>query len=633
MEENKNKKRRLIHPTLDTVKPLQVPPEDAPAAVAQVLPTFLHNTLFSQATDVPHEDCPFDWYIDLGEPAWAASEDESRYLIERRCYKTLIEFVDERFATFQVGVKHRTVVTGTAGIGKTFFALYAARYYFQKGELVVLYYNDHVWAFCKTDPKELVKAKGDWRELDPNLRLQKGTQPDGKDFWYKVLKETKPAFEQCFDQWMESGCAIIIRDPGESKTLSPLNSSGRELYAVSAGQQAFLAILAGKTRGAEDKNKRTGTLWSSGEFMYSVKLGLIWPEPKELDLAYVMEGYRRYGGSARRVFNFADMLRDDNVKAADIQEAELEVSTLEAIRKITEQQFKGEEELTKAKSLFFHQSPEGKRHRLHFSSSYLAQKLIQSVKLRGSEALQTVVAALSVGAGHQDAYRSLYETEVHRALYEKESVTIKLGFLGCHPPSLKRKAGEILPNANVEIDLARTSIVCFPGHSLEVIRLQEEEPIETYFHPLTSNFPTHDSFILCPASTFFTAGPTDITNQKNPITEESIKTSIVLVGLQMTVSGSDKAGDKPSHIVAGAQLTKSLQAIKKSIRATHPNITILDDIVTIFVSPVESCRKMNYMPVLDSEGKELQRSIQNMQGIAPQYCAPFEVEMIKKLMS
>jgi hypothetical protein len=291
---NNPKRRRIVHPTLDGIKP--VSRVASPKDERRVFPVFLHNALFSQATEVPYEKCSFERYINLGGEAWS-QEGGSEYLIERPCYQTLIEFLDKRFRDFKVGIQQVSVITGTAGIGKTMFALYAARYYFQRSEFVVLYYQDYVWAFTHKNPLEFEKTK---RHPHQDLMLEKGTQPDGQDFWYGITQTTKRTeFEERMTIWGSSGCAIIIRDHGTSKCLELLASRGREVYTVSAGQKSFLSSVD-KLGISPYKNERTAELWSGEDYMYAVKLGLFLSNPPSaLDLDYVMEGYRRYGGWLR----------------------------------------------------------------------------------------------------------------------------------------------------------------------------------------------------------------------------------------------------------------------------------------------------------------------------------------------
>ena len=48
---------------------------------------------------------------------------------------------------------------------------------------------------------------------------------------------------------------------------------------------------------------------------------------------------------------------------------------------------------------------------------------------------------------------------------------------------------------------------------------------------------------------------------------------------------------------------------------------------------MESCRKIQYMPVLTTKGKEIKTVIQGLAGIAPQYYVVSKVKMIDDLMS
>ena len=100
----------------------------------------------------------------------------------------------------------------------------------------------------------------------------------------------------------------------------------------------------------------------------------------------------------------------------------------------------------------------------------------------------------------------------------------------------------------------------------------------------------------------------------------------MLVGLQHTVSDSDDARDKPSHAVVGQHLVDHLRAFKHIAQKYQPEIKVLDAFVTIFVSPSESCRKMDFMPVLTKDKKKpLETAIQSFAGTAVQYCTVYEV--------
>ena len=394
--------------------------------------------------------------------------------------------MDRRFDSHDFGEQQRSVFTGTAGIGKTFFALYAARTYFDRGEFVVLYYNTRVWAFSKKSPTELQRKSGEYLQLDADLRLIKGKQPNCNEFWYKVLEEEMVDFHECLRQWRRCGSALIIRDPGDEKTLKPLSSLGREIYTVSAEQTEFFAVLR-KTQVEESAYIRSADLWRGEEFLYALKLGLIWPDVRSLDADYVMEGFRRYGGSARSALAFANKLRQKQISKDNIKMEPLPGSTVKSIQIIAEQQVIGQEEMTKAKSLLFHHTPVDDTYRVHFASFYMGEQLMKHVIQHGSKALSTVVAALSIEENHQDAYESLFEQEVHKRLNQDASITKNITLLGCHPPSLKK--GIIRAKEKVSFEFSRASIVSFPGHSLDIIGLEAtEEPMDIYFHPITSDF-------------------------------------------------------------------------------------------------------------------------------------------------
>jgi len=98
--------------------------------------------------------------------------------------------------------------------------------------------------------------------------------------------------------------------------------------------------------------------------------------------------------------------------------------------------------------------------------------------------------------------------------------------------------------------------------------------------------------------------------------------------------GSISYQDKPSHTVVGQNLVDHLLAFKNIVQKRQPKIKVLDDIVTVFVSPSESCRKMNFMPVLTKDKKKpLETAIQSFAGTAVQYSTVYEVSYIKELMS
>ena len=103
---------------------------------------------------------------------------------------------------------------------------------------------------------------------------------------------------------------------------------------------------------------------------------------------------------------------------------------------------------------------------------------------------------------------------------------------------------------------------------------------------------------------------------------------MVLVGLQLTVSGNDK----PTHTVVGKHLSDHYNDFMRIMREHNSSPNILEDVVTVFVSPTESYRKMKFMPVLSTEGQPLQNDIVNFKGTAVQYSAVFEVGYFEQLM-
>lgn len=113
------------------------------------LPDFILNALIREKKTIDQKDCPFKSYIDLKQNAWEG-EGESRYLIVRKNYYDLYNFLYDQFkAAWKSGVTVPRVVTGTAGIGKTMFALLFARILFQQGSAVLLHYENNFWAFTK----------------------------------------------------------------------------------------------------------------------------------------------------------------------------------------------------------------------------------------------------------------------------------------------------------------------------------------------------------------------------------------------------------------------------------------------------------------------------------------------------
>lgn len=250
--------------------------------------------------------------------------------------------------------------------------------------------------------------------------------------------------------------------------------------------------------------------------------------------------------------------------------------------------------------------------------------------------LNMVAAALRGSDGMQSAYGTLYEEEFHRRMFavlDGETMPTVLKLLGSHEPNAKKVTGRV-PKEKPSVDFARSSVLHFPGNSLANASLKSsDDPLSAYFHPLTSNFPTHDSFIVCPASCFFQANP-ELEENTRAQMEFEFANSVVLVGLQQTVSASDGTSDKPSHSVVGQHLKDQYDAFENIMQQNHAHINVLEEVVTVFVSPTESCRKNKAMPVLNKGSKAPKtNATSSFSGMAVQYYTVFEVEYIADLMS
>lgn len=103
--------------------------------------------------------------------------DEGHILIVRSCYTALFEFVENELAPVEeeeLHLQRYAVVTGTEGIGKTYFGLYVARIWFLLGRLVRFWYGDTCWIFV------LSLEQHDWlRE-----KMKACTLANGTSFWY-----------------------------------------------------------------------------------------------------------------------------------------------------------------------------------------------------------------------------------------------------------------------------------------------------------------------------------------------------------------------------------------------------------------------------------------------------------------
>lgn len=216
------KRRRIVVPlALENVQPLSASGEDAamqqapeekgagfafvpvPTAVGE-LPGFLLNALVGEIETIDYDGSPFKQYIRLKQSAWGA-EVESEYLIVREGYKDLVSFLSHSFGTWNPHTRLHRSITGTAGIGKTMFALYLARLLFQEDNFVLLYYGKKFWAFTKNA----------MAESDPyNKFLDKESEaPDGTKIYYTVGTDAEN--DSVLNGMMALPAFITIRDCGK----------------------------------------------------------------------------------------------------------------------------------------------------------------------------------------------------------------------------------------------------------------------------------------------------------------------------------------------------------------------------------------------------------------------------------
>lgn len=156
--------------------------------------------------------------------------------------------------------------------------------------------------------------------------------------------------EEALRQWKSCGCAIIVRDPGAQRDITLVESTGREIYTVSSGQEKFF-WSAKKSGVPAAANQRVAALWSGDEFLYGAKHGLFnLGTAITLDTDYVMEGYRRYGGSARLVLEFARILKQNGRTKKTLEDEPLQEETLTLLTKIAEPAVMEAEEVNKTKA-------------------------------------------------------------------------------------------------------------------------------------------------------------------------------------------------------------------------------------------------------------------------------------------
>ena len=540
---------------------------------------------------------------------WDNSKEGPSVLV-RSCYERMFEYVSGKVTG---GDRTPTVVSGTTGIGKSFFGLYAARRWFDDGKLVILWYENIIFVFSKNKMKEGQK------EITANKKSIWWMRVVYEDDDYLLLKkDTK---------------AILVRDPGQTKLVSPVSTLGFQLYNVSSGNINFAQEMR-KNPTPILNMLRHMDLFDAEELIAALLCGCFkdsmgtFANPDATDVALFMEGFRRYGGSARNVVNFAKFHRQRFTPSAlenyvltlgpdqDISDAVDWVAKTESTER--------EVEIT-SKALIFHRAPmsDPAYCSVDFASAYLRNLVVDRIRVFKVNALRRVIAALGAGDGQLDAYGVLYEGEMHKEITNADMVVFKPAYLGSYHQPGPGRAWKA--KAEVELNYQVSKVLNFPGKSLANFKFAKTSDIEhAYIQPIVGNFPTHDAFILVNASVFF-EGTT-------AAGRALIGSSLVLVGLQMTVSGNDDAKDKPSHEVHGTHLSDHYKDIRAAFMELDKTISLLHDVVTLFIMPTDDCRKAKMMPLLSTGGKPLKNAIVNFQGVAPQYCVVKEDKYIAGLM-
>ena len=644
-----NKKRRIDRVSFPDLTAVQLKPLDSAMTkpVPAQVPKFLYYAIFGDEVPLAQEGCPFKKCIPLWENSWQI-EGEPSLLLERPSYPAMLDFVESRFADFKSFINVKAVITGTAGTGKTMFLLYVARHFVRQNHLVVMYIGTQFYIISMHSPAELRKDHPEAPKVG-ELKLKKiqlSVPFNGHDsFWFArgtdaVQSEGDLAL---LYNALRCGRAITLRDSGNlEKEIPAVDASGPILYTISTWQEGLLSLLKNKTTINAKQFIRYADLWEGMECLWCVKVGAFGEKEfkSENIEAYLKEGYRRYGGSARKVFAFARDQEQNQTAVGNLTEMEFDSDDSSKITIIAENQVTNKKERAKATALVFHQSPfdGGKKCKVHMASSYIAALLMKHVQSNEVKDLRNVVATLSVTDGKQAAHGVLYEEEAHQDFFCRPvNKNHNLRRLGHHPPSAdskQRKTKQLVAKGSIDLKLSRNTVVHFPGKSLEnaIHGLADDDNIlDIYFHPLSSNFPTHDSFIFCKASELFDvdgSGKADKVAEAKTLLEQQV----VLVGLQMTVSKSDTS-DKPSHTVVGEHLKDHLEGAMQIANKIDPSLVVLPDVVTVFLSPTESCRKAVFMPVLYKNGKPLDKAISSFGGVAPQYCTVYEVPLIRDLMS
>lgn len=119
-------------------------------------------------------------------------------------------------------------ITGTAGIGKTMFALYFARRLFDQDNFVLLYYGQQFWAFTKNE----LATRRPFNEF-----LGKEIEANGTKIYYTSGTDAETG--AALNGMLGRPYFITIRDCGKSEM-------GRVVYVASSGQETFISLLEKK---------------------------------------------------------------------------------------------------------------------------------------------------------------------------------------------------------------------------------------------------------------------------------------------------------------------------------------------------------------------------------------------------
>jgi hypothetical protein len=340
------------------------------------------------------------------------------------------------------------------------------------------------------------------------------------------------------------------------------------------------------------------------------------------------------GGTARLVIKFigyaADRLASQTFDSVEnslqvVKELPDEQDLSDAIDAITEKKSIQGQAYVKAKALVYHRVPnhDMTEGAIVIATDYIRRKLFTGHVTRSKEELGKLITALQATGTHQSPYGDLYESDSHRKLLNMRDPLV-LEYLGCHKPN---GDGSLLkPRQRVTLNLNALATNIVLGRSLQNCGDLGDDPTSKYILPFCTNFPSLDSFVISKASVFYERKPKLPKKKLN--TAETLLDCHVLVGFQMTVSGSGKFADKPSHTLRGTHFTDHVEGLKSKVS------NLLKDVITVFITPSETSRKISVMPVLRQEGNQaLQGSVQKVgEGAVPQYVATVEHEYLQGLI-